>query len=148
MFVAEKDTVILRKFIAMTRTKIDTFKELAPIVFQCLVDDYGYSLTETKVNMQQERDWSVHLTYINLEKNLKIIVKQEPYYTDYGFSFFIYNMIDGDYNILYTVTPEKQDVKNDFLIKSCSDLFSTKETLDLISGISWTQLGRIPFQIM
>lgn len=130
----------------MEATRIDTFKELAPKLFQVLVDDFGYILEETKISRHWDQDWSVHLIYINKERNLKIVVMQEPYYTDYGFSFFIYNTNNDEYNILYNVAHEDQDEENSFLIKAREDLFSTSESLDMISGKSWKKLDKILFR--
>ena len=65
--------------------KLENFKRLAPNLFKDLVDKYGYTLDEIKTKQLNNQDWSVHLIYTNQDKNLKIIIKQEPYYTDYGF---------------------------------------------------------------
>jgi hypothetical protein len=71
---------------------------------------------------------------------------KKPYYTDYRFSVFIYQLGTTHYNILYNVPHEVQDSQFDFLARAFEDLFSTPETLDLISGKSWKQLGYIPFR--
>lgn len=71
---------------------------------------------------------------------------QEPYYTDYGFSFFIYKLGTVEYNILCNVPHEKQDIEDHFLNKAYDELFSTSETVDLISGKIWKELKYIPFQ--
>ena len=74
----------------MAVNKIDSFNEKAEIVFRTLVEKYGYVLSEIRVNELNGQKWSAHHIYINSEKNLQIEIKQEPYYTDYGFSFFIF----------------------------------------------------------
>lgn len=131
----------------MAVNKIDSFNEKAEIVFRTLVEKYGYVLSEIRVNELNGQKWSTHHIYINSEKNLQIEIKQEPYYTDYGFSFFIFKMGTKEYNILYQVPHEKQDNEDTFLLKAHEDLFSTEETTDLISGKKWKELKRIPFQI-
>ena len=74
----------------MTMNKIVQFRSIAPDLFDNLRSDHGYNLIETKVNQRNDgMDWSIQLIYVNDDKQLKIVIKQEPYYTDYGFSFFI-----------------------------------------------------------
>jgi hypothetical protein len=128
--------------------KIESFKEIAPKIFKPLVDNYGYALEEIKVNKLNGQDWSIHFIYFNVEKNLKIIIKQEPYYTDYGFSFFVYKIDNGQYNILYNVEHHLQDDGNLFLTKAAEDLFSTEVTRDIISGKNWKELNYIPFLLV
>lgn len=127
--------------------KLENFKKLAPVLFKDLVEKYGYTLDEVKISQIDNRDWSVHIMYTNREKDLRIVIKQEPYYTDYGFSFFIYKIGMKEYNILYNVGYEKQDSEDNFLLKPYDDLFNTKETLDIITGDEWRELKRIPFKI-
>jgi len=131
----------------MTADKIDNFNEKAEVLFRPLVKKYGYLLREIKINELNGQKWSTHHIYINSEKNLKIVIKQEPYYTDYGFSFFIYKTGTEEYNILYNVPHEKQDKEDKFLLKDYEDLFSTQEIVDLISGKTWKELKLIPFQV-
>src|SRR5437868_9904360 len=115
--------------------KLENFKKVAPSLFRDLVDKYGYTLDEIKTNQLQDQDWSVDLIYSNPDKNLKIVIKQEPFYTDYGFSFFIYKLGTKEYNILCNVEHHRQDAEDKFLLKAYYDLFTTKETLDIISEI-------------
>lgn len=126
--------------------KLENFKRVAPSIFLDLVEKYGYTLDEIKTNQLNNQDWSVHLIYTNRHKNLQIVIKQEPYYTDYGFSFFIYKLGTEEYNILCHVEHHLQDKEDKFLQKAYNDLFTTKETLDIIIGDEWKQLKRIPFQ--
>jgi len=127
--------------------KIVQFRSIAPDLFDNLRSDHGYNLIETKVNQRNDgMDWSIQLIYVNDDKQLKIVIKQEPYYTDYGFSFFIYKIGTDEYNILYNVAHERQDDKGEFLFKAHQDLFLNKETLNIISGKKWTELKRIPYK--
>ena len=128
--------------------KINVFKEIAPTLFNTLIVDYDYKLEQIKINKIDDKDWSIHLIYLNLENQLKIIIKQEPYYTDYGFSFVIYKLGTEQYNILYNVEHTKQDAENQYLHKAVKELFTTKETLDIIAGKGWKELKRIPFHIV
>ena len=129
----------------MEENRIDHFNNIAKKLFKILVDEYGYILDEIKINDLNGMKWSTHHIYINSLKNLKIEIKQEPYYTDYGFSFFIYKMGTDEYNILCNIAHEKQDKEGNFLLKAYKDLFSTEETLEIISGKHWKKLKYIPF---
>jgi hypothetical protein len=130
----------------MTTNKIDNFNEKAEMLFRPLLEKYGYILVEKKINEINGQKWSTHHIYINRKAGLKIVIKQEPYYTDYGFSFFIHKLGTDKYNILYNVPHEKQDKEDEFLKKACDDLFSRTDLIDLISGKSWKELKSIPFQ--
>jgi hypothetical protein len=132
--------------IQMSADKIDNFNEKATTVFRSTLEKYGYLLEEIKVNYINGQKWSTHHIYSNKQANLKIIIKQEPFYTDYGFSFFIYDLGMEQYNILYNVPHERQDNGDNFLYMAYEELFSNKETSDQIGGISWKKLGHIPFQ--
>ena len=127
-------------------SKIDNFKNTAPKIFQTLIDNYDYILEDIKINRLNDMDWSVNLTYINQNKGLKIVIKQEPYYTDYGFSFEIHKLGTDEYNILCNVEHDKQDSKNMYLLKAYRDLFSTQEILDIISGKYWKEFDHILFK--
>ena len=130
----------------MTKNKIDNFNERAEMLFRPLLEKYGYTLKQVKINDHYGQKWSTHHIYINDKAKLKIEIKQEPYYTDYGFSFFIYKVGTDQYNILCNVPHEQQDEEYNFLIKVCDDLFSNAEMVDLINGKSWKELKMIPFQ--
>ncbi len=130
----------------MTTNKIDNFNEKAEILFRPLLEKYGYTLEEKKINEINGQKWSIHHIYINTKSKLKIVIKQEPYYTDYGFSFFIHKLGTDKFNVLYNVPHEKQDKDDKFLIKACDDLFSRTDLVDLINGKSWKELKSIPFQ--
>lgn len=133
------------KLLELMGDKLENFKKIAPVLFSDLVDKYGYTLDEVKTNQLNNQDWSVHIIYTNKDKNLKIIIKQEPFYTDYGFSFFIYKLGTEEFNILCNVQHHLQDTEDKFLVKACNDLFTTKETLEIIIGDEWKELKRIPF---
>ncbi|UOK41619.1 MULTISPECIES: hypothetical protein [Flavobacterium] len=130
----------------MSENKIDNFNVKGKELFQILTNKYDYTLKEIKVSEINGQKWTTQHIYINNSKNLKIVIKQEPYYTDYGFSFFIYKIGNDEYNILCNVPHEKQDKDDDFLKLAYEKLFSTKETVDLISGENWKELKRIPHQ--
>jgi len=130
----------------METDKIDSFNEKAEVLFRSLLENYGYVLLEKKINEINGQKWSVQHIYINDKTKLKIVIKQEPYYTDYGFAFWIHQLETNKYNILYNVPHEKQDKADMFLDKACNDLFADPLIVDLISGNSWKDLKYIPYQ--
>jgi len=89
--------------------KIALFEQKAPLLFRVLIDDFGYELNQVKTIYLNRQKWAIHYIYTHTAKSLKIIIRQEPCYTDYGFSFFIYNLENGGHNILYHVEHHKQD---------------------------------------
>lgn len=124
----------------MAKSKINNFNLIAPRIFTDLVEKYGYVLDDIRTNELNGMDWSAVHTYTNLEKKLKIEIKQEPYYTDYGFSFIIYNIENKEYSILYNVPHEEQDQQDNFLTDAYDYIFSNIEILDLILGKTWKKL--------
>ena len=129
----------------MATYNFHAFIQKADTIFRKKFEGYGYSREEVKINEIGGRIWSVHLIYVNALADLRIVIKQEPYYTDYGFSIFINKLGANQYNILYNVPHEKQDKENGYLAIGCEEIFSTTEIIDLISGKSWKILGYIPF---
>ena len=101
----------------MATDKIDNFNENAEPLFRPKLEKYGYDLDRIIVYYIKGQKWSTHHVYINNSADLKIIIKQEPYYSDYGFSFFIYKLGTDECNILYNVPHEKQDKEDNFLNK-------------------------------
>jgi hypothetical protein len=128
----------------MTINKIDSFNEKAKNLFQNLITDYGYKLEGVNIFEYSGMKWSTTLVYINNLSNLKIEIQQAPYYTDYGFSFFIYKIGTEEYNLLYNVPHETQETEDKFLLKAHKDLFSTDETVELIRGKKWQKLSHMP----
>ena len=130
----------------MLMNKIDNFNEKGEALFRPILEKYGYNLNEKKINELDGKQWSSKHIYVNNKAGLKIVIQQEPYYTDYGFSFFIYKLGTDEYNILCNVPHEKQDREDNFLDKVCDDIFSNSELIDIISGKVWKKLNRIPLK--
>ena len=131
----------------MEEDKIDWFDKEGQELFKFLVEDLGYVMSDKKIDVLNGKKWSVKHTYTNNKLKLKIEISQAPYYTDYGFSFFLSNLKKGEQSLLYHVPHERQDKNGQFLAKASRDLLTTKETFDLISGKTWRQLRSIPFQL-
>ncbi len=130
----------------MSVNKIANFNDVGVKLFQPVLEAYGYMLEPIKIFELNGMKWSAHHVYINVSANLRIEIRQEPYYTDYGFSFLIYKQGTDQYNILYNVPHERQDPGDMFLTKCLDDLFSNKEAVDMISGKSWAELKHILIQ--
>jgi len=118
------------------------FDEIATELFFELISKYNYVLSE-----KRSSPLSVKHIYLNTSINRRIEISNETHGYDYGFSFFIYNILSAEYNILYNVPNEHQDPDCKFLIKVQNDLFTTKDTLDLIAGHDWKQHKHIIFQL-
>ena len=126
--------------------KINLFEQRAPQLFRVLIDEFGYELNEVKTIYHTGIKWAVHYIYSNIEKKLKIIIKQEPCYTDYGFSVLIFDTKTGNYNILYHIEHHLQDKKFNFLTRASQKLFLSQDTVALINGNK--PISRNPVNIM
>lgn len=127
----------------MSESKLESFDREAKELFKILINDYQYELDSVKITNN-----SVYHNYINKTTNLKIEISNSPFYTDYGFSIFIYNLKEKEeFNLLYNLPHEKQDKQNNiFLPDAVQELFLSKEAIDLISGNKWWKLERVLIQ--
>ena len=130
----------------MKQNKIEQFNNIGKDVFQRLCSDFGYVLEDIKIFEIKDRPWSVKHIYTHKLHNLKIVIEQAPYYTDYGFTFFIYNLSNEQSNILYNVPHEKQDEEGNFLVVAANAIFSSVEITNLISGKVWEEFKQIYFK--
>lgn len=121
----------------MTENKIDLFIEKASIIFNKLTENYGYILEETRIFQINGQKWSTKLIYVNSDTKRKIEIEQAPYYTDYGFTFFIYNLDNDEYLIACNVPHENQDNNSDFIINACNIIFSNDAYEKVINGKLW-----------
>ncbi|WP_445714491.1 hypothetical protein [Flavobacterium sp.] len=121
----------------MVKNKIDLFIEKAPIIFKRLIENYGYLLQDTEIFQINGEDWSTKLIYINSDKRRKIEIEQAPYYSDYGFTFFIYNLDNNEYLIACNIPNENQDNNSDFIKNACDIIFSNDSYEKVINGMFW-----------
>ena len=126
--------------------KIESFNEKGELIFRPFLEKFGYSIDQVIINYLNGRKWSVHHIYLNRALRLKIVLRQEPYYTDYGFSIFIHKLGTEEYNILFNMPHENQDHEDRFLSTICEQLLANTETIELITGKIWQELKRIPLQ--
>lgn len=115
------------------------FLALAPKVFNDLLEENEYALTATTINHFEDMEWSAHLIYTHSANNLQIKIKQEPYYTDYGFSFEIHQLSTHQYNLIYRVEREQQDSKYAFLNEALNAIQNSELALKLIRGLEWVE---------
>lgn len=127
----------------MTGNKIDNFNNIAPEIFKNLITDFGFELKEVKTRYINSNKWSTHHQYLNNKLELEIKISQEPYYTDYGFSVFIYNLKNEEYNILCNVPHEVQDERLEFLLKVHNEMFSNSEIIKILNGEYWKKFDCI-----
>ena len=113
-------------------TKLENFDREAKFIFRFLVDKYGYKLLSVNKNSN-----SVYHYYLNEKENLKIEISNAPYYTDYGFTFFIYNLDNDEYLIACNIPHENQDNNSDFIINACNIIFSNDSYEKVINGKLW-----------
>jgi hypothetical protein len=126
--------------------KIENFNIEGEKLFHPVLKTYGYTLKEKIVTELNGIIWAVNHIYENERNKLKIEIKQEPYYTDYGFSFFLYKIHTTEYNILCNVPHENQDKEDKFLKIVCEEIFKNEKAIDLISGKYWKELKQILIQ--
>jgi hypothetical protein len=117
------------------------FDRHAQEIFDFLITDFGYVYTGERYHPT-----AVTFIYQNDVKRLKIEITNAPTYTDYGFSFFIFDLNTGQHNILHNISAQWQDDQGRYLVKAKDDLFSSEKALDLISGKYWENLSYILFQ--
>ena len=126
--------------------RIEFFKTHARRLFSVLESEYQYTFEEEKMYRYSDLDWSIKLLYINEVANLRIEIEQAPYYTDYGFTFSIQNLITQEDVIIYNIAHEQQDRENKFLGNASELIFSNKEAVNLISGKEWQSYNKILIQ--
>ena len=121
----------------MANNKIDLFIEVATIIFKRLTENYVYILEEPQIYKRNGQKWSAKLIYVNSDIKRKIEIEQAPYYTDYGFTFFIYNLDINEYLITCNIPHENQDNNSDFIINACDIIFSNDSYKKVIKGTLW-----------
>ena len=119
----------------MAKNKIDLFIEKTPIIFKRLTENYGYVLQEPDIYQINGQKWSIKLIYVNSDIKRKIEIEQAPYYTDYGFTFFIYNLDNDEYLIACNIPHENQDNNSDFIKNACDIIFSNDSYEKVINGM-------------
>ncbi|MFM2386880.1 MAG: hypothetical protein RL660_1637 [Bacteroidota bacterium] len=126
--------------------KLQNFNLEAEKLFQPILANHGYTLVERTITQLHGQDWSAKHVYIHNKNKLRVEITQEPYYSDYGFSFTIFNTTNDECNMLCNVPHENQDKEDKFLVSVCDEIFSNEELVNIIEGKFWRRLGFIPIK--
>jgi len=108
------------------------FDKNAKAVFSVLTKEFKYKLIETVAKENYVRH-----TYRNRWRRRKIVIENQTYPVDYGFTFFVYNLWAKDHYILYNIPWEKEDTQCDFLNRVKDKIFGSQYLKNLIRGITW-----------
>jgi hypothetical protein len=117
----------------------EVFIETVRSAFKKLTDVYGYQLTDV---VQKDRYAKLIYECSSLDKKIEII--NATNHVDYGFSFFIYNTTNNEYNIAANTPIEREDSECEFVIRAAEYIFENIE--QLISGSQWETFGRVLHQ--
>lgn len=122
--------------------RVAQFNELAPPLFGPRLEELSYKLNAIENSKHRESLWSTHHYYQNKKLNLTLDIQQAPYYTDYGFSIFIFDSTDPNKRqLLCNVPHEIQDKENNFLIVMCDKIFADPEIISLLKGQHWRKIN-------
>jgi hypothetical protein len=114
----------------------DVFIEKVRAYFGDLTEKYGY----TEANVINEKLYA-EITYLNTKIKRRIEIKNETHGVDYGFSIFIYNTADEEYNIPVNIPWDKEDDKCRFVERSSKFFFENLR--NIIDGSEWKTFGKI-----
>ena len=146
-YTGSRETMSAKPKQSKKMNRIEYFRTHARHLLSILESEFNYTFEEEKIFRHADIDWSIKLIYFNKRKNLKIVIEQAPYYTDYGFTFSIQNVISNENVMIYNIPHERQDSENKFLKNACNLIFSNQEAVDLISGKKWQTYNRILIQL-
>lgn len=137
------ELVIGEKTVFPTNDKVDNFNKLAPQLFGPRLKEFGYELRNINNIEYSGFLWSTHHFYENESLNLKVDIQQAPYYTDYGFSIFLYNTCRQEQKLLCNVPHELQDKDYNFLMSICDRFFSDPDITSLLKGENWKTINHL-----
>lgn len=123
--------------------KVAHFNNIAPGIFTQRLQEYGYELAAVENYEHSDILWSTHHLYVNTSLNLTIDIQQAPYYTDYGFSIFIFNSTQNDPKLLCNVPHELQDTEDMFLTIISDKFFAHPDVISILKGESWKVINPI-----
>ena len=107
--------------------------------FEELIIKYKYIVTD-----KHAEKYSARVVYINETIHRKIEISNQTNYTDYGFSIFLYNTQNNEFNIIVNVPFDKQD-KECIFLKTASE-FLLNNQQDLVAGNRWEKYKQISMQ--
>src|SRR5687767_11772554 len=120
-FVENKPKIII--------DKVAKFNRLAPPLFEPRLKEYGYELDNIESIDHNGFLSATHHYYRNKTLDLTVDVQQAPYYTDYGFSIFLFNRQQGDYKLLCNVPHELHDDDDKYLVAIFEKFFDNHDVI-------------------
>lgn len=114
--------------------KVAHFNSIAPGIFAQRLQEYGYELAAVENYEYSDILWSTHHIYVNNALNQTIDIQQAPYYTDYGFSIFVFNSTQTDPKLLCNVPHELQDTGDIFLAIISDKFFAHPDVKSILKG--------------
>jgi hypothetical protein len=137
------DEVVGEKIVDPKNDKVGNFNKLAPQLFGARLKELGYELRNIENFEYSGFLWSTHHFYENDKLNLTIDIQQAPYYTDYGFSIFLFDAGRQDQKLLCNVPHELQDRENNFLLSMRDKFFSDPDVISLLKGENWKTINHL-----
>ena len=125
--------------------KVSHFNSVAPEIFTQRLLEYGYNLTAVENYEVIDILWSTHHFYVNTSLDLTIDIQQAPYYTDYGFSIFVFNSLLNERKLLCHVPHELQDKEDMFLAIIGDKFFAHEDVKSILKGESWKVINPIRY---
>lgn len=135
------DDVVCKKDVGPRNDKVGNFNKMAPHLFAPRLKDLGYELRKIEDFHYCGFLWSTHHFYVNDQLNLTVDIQQAPYYTDYGFSIFLFHTDLQDLKLLCNVPHELQDKDDKFLTGMIDKFFSDLEIISLLKGETWKTIN-------
>jgi hypothetical protein len=114
--------------------KVAKFNRHAPHLFDQRLKEYGYELTKIESSEHNGFLWATHHYYENKTLGLTVDVQQAPYYTDYGFSIFLFDKQQAHPKLLCNVPHELHDDDDKYLVTICEKFFSNHDVISLLKG--------------
>ena len=139
------DVVVSEVKVAPKHDKVAHFNKLAPQLFGDRLKELGYELKNIEESVHNGVLWSTHHYYVNDQLNLTLDMQQAPYYTDYGFSIFLFHTGVQDHKLICHVPHELQDSEDKFLIIMRDKFFSDSEILSLLRGEVWQPINHLRY---
>lgn len=123
--------------------KVANFNKIAPQLFGPQLKELGYELQDIKNSEHNGFFWSTHHIYENRNLNLTVDIQQAPYYTDYGFSIFLFHRERQDSKLLCNVPHELQDREDKFVKGMRDRFFSHPDVISLLKGETWKTINHL-----
>ncbi len=108
------------------------FDNEAKQTFSFLTKDFGYKL----IDVVSKPNYVRHI-YRNRLRRRKIIIENQTWPVDYGFSFVVHNLWTTENYILYNIPWEKEDKRCVFLNRVKDRVSNSEYFKSIIQGRTW-----------